>query len=159
MIARPFIWIYALLLAGLFAGCHTPKGPAADALASVMIVGRTPTAIRATVGQVFRAHDYTVTKTNEFQAVFEKQGSTMNTLAHGSWSFEPMWIRVKVVIQSLGLSRYLLRCDAYLVNDHGDLVMEEETKIKKLHRGTYQNLLDEVQAKLEVQPAGATPPP
>ena len=74
----------------------------------------------------------------------------MNTLVYGDWSKKKVWIRVKVFLRELQPSmEVLLECDAYMVSEHGDKRFEEEHKLTSLHRGRYQDLLNEVSKKLK----------
>ena len=79
---------------------------------------------------------------------FEKEGTKMNTLIYGGWTGK-IWVRVKVYIEPLDASEFLLRCDAFMVGDHGDAFVEEEHKLTKVRRGDYQELLKEVKTALD----------
>ena len=74
----------------------------------------------------------------------------MNTLVYGDWSEKKVWVRVKVFLRELVSSNeVLLECDAYMVTEHGDKRFEEEHKLTRMHRGRYQDLLNEVSKKLK----------
>ena len=81
--------------------------------------------------------------------VFEKVGSTGDTVIHGDWSMKKLWYRAKIEIESRGPDAYLVKCDAFRVFDHGESHFEEERKLSGIKRGIYQDLLDAAKAKLQ----------
>lgn len=102
---------------------------------------------RATV-EVFERHHYIKTgDTVSPDFTFEKPGTTMNTFVYGGW-IGTVWVRVKVYIDPQGGPVFLLRCDPFMVGDHGDPFMEEEHRLTKMKRGPYQELLQEVKMEL-----------
>ena len=73
----------------------------------------------------------------------------MNTLMYGDWTPGKVWVRVKVYLRHLGSpNEILLECDAFMVNNYGDVRFEEEYKLSKMRRGTYQDLLEEVKKRV-----------
>lgn len=74
----------------------------------------------------------------------------MDTLVYGDWSPKKVWVRVKVDAHMLiSVEQVLLECDAFMVGEHGDLHFEEEHKLTSVHRGRFQELLDEVSKRLK----------
>ena len=105
--------------------------------------------IESATQDVFQGHAYQVTRSRPGEFVFEKQGSSMNTLMYGDWSPGKVWVRVKVYLRELGApNEILLECDAFMVNNYGDVRFEEEYKLSKMRRGAYQDLLEEVKKKV-----------
>jgi hypothetical protein len=91
-----------------------------------------------------------MTRPGPGRLVFEKEGTGMNTLVYGDWSPGKVWIRVKVFLHDLSSAQQvLLECDAYMVGQRGDPHFEEEHKLTSIHRGRYQDLLDEISRRLK----------
>jgi len=106
--------------------------------------------IEAATQKVFAEHGYQEARSKGSQLVFEKEGTGMNTLVYGDWSPKTVWVRVKVYVQDLSsVQQVLLECDAYMVAEHGDTHFEEEHKLTAVHRGRFQDLLDEVSHRLK----------
>ena len=137
------------LLAGAL-GCQSPHNSTPSSrLASVIIKDRSPGQLEAATQGIFQGHAYQVARGGPAESVFEKEGSNMNTLMHGDWSPGKVWVRVKVYIRELSApNELLLECDAFMVNNHGDVRFEEEYKLSKMRRGAYQDLLEEVKKKV-----------
>lgn len=129
-------------------GCRSPgvaRKPAGNAVASVEIRGNTPGQISSVTEQVFSSKGYQLSQPGLDKMVFEKKGSTFQTLAYGDWPGDvPIWIRVKVSIVPAGDSAFLLECKVFRVSDKG-YAIEEEIPISS--GGHYQDLLDEVAAR------------
>lgn len=149
---HPFVlvWRGAVCLA-LFAGCHstepanTSENPA---LVSVVIRNNTPGQIEAAANAVFEDKGYIAGEGKRGVLVYEKKGSKMNNFAYGSWmGDEPVWVRVKLMIVPVGEGAYRVDCNPVLVQDRGRAA-EEEIRINRMHRGKYQDLLNEVAARL-----------
>ncbi len=139
------------LLLPLAGGCKTSQESATKSprLASVVIKGRSAAEVSIAAERVFTGKGYQAGAAKSAHMVFEKQGSTANTLVYGDWSGKPVWFRVKIYLRDLGASGFLLDCDAYRVLERGDVHFEEERKLTRVHRGTYQQLLDEVSQGLQ----------
>jgi hypothetical protein len=80
--------------------------------------------------------------------VLEKEGSTGTSIAYGNWMGTPVSIRVRTRLIQVGEMTYRLECSAYHVRDAGG-TLEEEIRISRMKRGTFQKLLNEVQAAVE----------
>ena len=137
-----------LLLAA--SGCQSPHSSTPSTrLASVIIKDRSMAQIESATQGVFLGHAYQVARPGSADLVFEKEGTSMNTLMYGDWTPGKVWVRVKVYLRQLGSpNEILLECDAFMVNDHGDTRFEEEHKLSKMRRGTYQDLLEEVKKRV-----------
>lgn len=119
-------------------------------LASVVIKGHSLAEVTLATQRVFSENGYEKAAVKSTDLAFEKPSSRMNTLVYGDWSGKAVWVRVKVYFRELGSpNEVLLDCDAYRLLGRGDPRFEEEHKLTKLHRGTYQELLDKVSRRLE----------
>jgi hypothetical protein len=140
----------ALLVAG---GCQSPSPvPNCNSLACVEIIRHAPMDIARTVSAVFTEAGYQVAPlppNNQMMLMFEREGSTGETLAYGDWSGKKPWKRVRIHIKRVGEEKSRVECDVYRVLDHGDPRFEEEAKLTSLKRKPYQELLDQVKARLE----------
>jgi hypothetical protein len=129
-------------------GCKSTDSSEKPPFASVIIAGNTPGQIRNVAVDVFTDQGFKVRQSNPAGMVFEKQGSRMNDIAYGSWMGDtPVWVRVKADTVPAGEMKLRLECTAWLVIDIGSAA-EEEKSISRLHRGTYQKLLNEVAKRL-----------
>jgi hypothetical protein len=148
-IAWLLCWITAV-------GCRSTGQADSTILASVVLRGNTPGQIGQVTREVFQKHEYTVAEAGLDRLVFEKKGSGMNNLAYGSWlPDEPIWVRVRASIVSVGEEAFRLQCRAWLVRDRGSAA-EEEIRIGHMHHRPYDELLGEVAARLGVK--AAAPP-
>ncbi|MDB6109358.1 MAG: hypothetical protein JWR69_1108 [Pedosphaera sp.] len=104
--------------------------------------------IRRVTKEVFEKHGYAKTQeTVSPDFTFEKPGTSMNTMVYGGW-LGKVWVRVKVYIDPQGGTEFLLRCDTFMVGDHGDPFMEEEHRLTRMKRGPYLELLQEIKMEL-----------
>ncbi len=137
-------------LAGLAAGCHSHPSTSSSRLASVIITNAPLAQVEMVTRSVFMEHGYQIAKAKPTALVFEKEGTGMNTLVYGDWSSKKVWLRVKVYLHELSaVQQVLLECDAFMVGEHGDIHFEEEHKLTRVHRGRFQDLLDEVSRRLK----------
>jgi len=141
--------LFVLLLAGCKSTSSSQPKPAdgtsSSRLASTVIKGHSVLEVAKATQRVFLENGYVKAPSQSANLVFEKQGTTWNTLVYGDWSNKPVWVRVKAYIRELGSpEEVLLDCDAFMVVERGDAHFEEEHKLTKLRRGTYQELLDKV---------------
>jgi hypothetical protein len=121
----------------------------------VVISDRSLSQVEAATQAVFTEHGYQMTPPRGGPLVFEKEGTGMNTLVYGDWSGKKVWIRIKVFLHALdSTAQVLLECDAYMIGEHGDIHFEEEHKLTRVHRGRFQELLDEVSQRVNRRVAG-----
>src|SRR5215813_14860577 len=138
-----FLLLPFLLLAS--AGCRSHPDTPSTRLASVLITNHPVVEVEAATEAVFTEHGYQTIRSKSSHLVFEKEGTGMNTLVYGNWSPKKVWVRVKVDADYLSsLQQVLLECDAFMVAEHGDQHFEEEHKLTAVHRGRFQDLLDEI---------------
>jgi hypothetical protein len=151
--ARFLAGVFLLLICCGSWGCRSTQEGSPSAFASVIIKERPLTEIRDVTCKVFEKHGYmNVTAGKKLDFIFEKEGTKMNTLTYGGWMGK-IWVRVKVYVEPEAGDAYLLRCDAYMVADHGDPFVEEEHKLTRMKRGTYQDLMAEIKATLGLSAA------
>lgn len=141
-------WLLAACLAWALAGCSSPEQGSSSGFAAVTIKGNTPGQISEAAIAVFTEAGYAVVVPGRTRLVFEKEGSSMNNLAYGSWMGEtPVWVRVRASVVPAGEATHRLECRAWMVRDHGSH-LEEEVKASPMARGAYQKLLEEVARRL-----------
>jgi hypothetical protein len=158
---RPLL--VSLLLVCATIGCKTqppePAPPECESLACVEITGYTPIEIARTISAVFREAGYQpapLPANTNMMLMFEKEGSTSEMLVYGDWSGKKLWQRARIHIKSRDQQRHMVECDVFRVLDHGDPRFEEESKLSRLKRKPYQQLLDEVKTRLNsTQPTPA----
>jgi hypothetical protein len=132
------------------AGCQVPKGVPSDRLAAIVVTNRPLAAIEEATETVFRENGFATARHLPGEFVFEKKGTEGNTLVYGDWSEKAVWVRVKLYIRRLGSTpQFLVECDVYMVNDHGDVRFEEEHKLTRMHHGRWQKLLEEIGQRLK----------
>src|SRR2546429_4200796 len=143
----------AVLLCGLIgSGCRSASQKSAGGFASVVIQGNTPGQIRTAAMDVFSEHGYKVADAKSSNPVFEKQASRIDNAAWGNWTGAGVWIRVRVFILPVAEATFRLQCKAVLVRDRGQAAFEEEIKLRNFQAGPYQELLDEIAARLTGKP-------
>lgn len=157
--------LFLLLLAcavTLCSACRTAKGPGADSLASIQVTADEPLAVARAVSKAFQDAGFTPEpqppdRSRDMRMVFEKEGTTGDTVLFGDWTFKRVWYRAKVRISSMpreaGPRTYLVTCDVFRVYSRGDKHFEEEHRLKSAKRSYYQEILDS--AKAQVPPASA----
>jgi hypothetical protein len=141
--------VLASIVAGLFVGCQSPNGTGSHRLASVIIKNRPLTDIEAATEIVFTEYGYKMIRTGPQRFTFEKEGTTMNQMAYGDWSGKPVQVRIKLNIRETTATETLVECDAYMVASPGTGQFEEETKLSTFRKGPYQDLLNDIKARLK----------
>jgi hypothetical protein len=145
---RALLFLPFLVLA--WVGCRSHPATPSSRLASVLITNHPVMQVETATEEVFTQHGYQTGRSKTSRLVFEKEGTGMNTLVYGDWSTKKVWVRVKVYVHDLtSVQQVLLECDAFMVAEHGDPHFEEEHKLTGVHRGRFQDLLDEVSQRLK----------
>jgi hypothetical protein len=142
------LFLLVCLATWLLAGCSSPHGTESSRLAAVSIAGKTPAQIAFVTRDVFEANGFKGKLTDPNHFVFERPGTSADTMLYGDWSLSPVWIRAKVYLQQIDSSKTLLECDAYRIADHGDPRFEEEHKLTRM-RTSFQKMLDEIRTRSE----------
>ena len=141
-----------LLLAGV--GCGSLGGPASASFASVTIQNRSLEEIVGATTKVFGAEGYTGGMSGPGKMVFQKVASRATTMSreglvathYGARTVD----RVRVEIDSLGGgTSYRLQCQAYVVRNAGDSMLEDEVRLTNLRGAPYQSLLNKVKKQLK----------
>ncbi|HOX59155.1 MAG TPA: hypothetical protein P5205_18380 [Candidatus Paceibacterota bacterium] len=145
-------WGLAVLLAiglGTFlgTGCSSTKTAKSAHFASVEIRGQPPERVSDVTSEVFHDHGYKVTRRTWASLCFEKEGTAMNNLAYGNWMGQRVWVRVRVSVGEALPGTCQLKCEAFFLRNRGE-PLEEEIRIGKLHKGQYQELLNEVATRI-----------
>lgn len=139
-----------LCLAWLTTGCQSFKSAPDDCLASVVVSNRTPAEINTAVLGVFRRNSFQGGQTSSGHYRFERAGSTMNRLAYGDLFGAGVAVRVLVSVTPMpGTVSTRISCNAEIVQDPGDPIVEDSYKVKKFQKKPYQDLLDEVANRLK----------
>jgi len=142
------------ILCGIFcAGCSTGK-PASAGFASVVIANQSVEKIQQTTALVFEEAGYKASHAKGGPMVFEKEGSRGDQFAYGGLGGAQysgvVTVRVKAeIVDLVGQDAHRLQCTAYMVNDAGGGVFEDQQRLANFRRGPYQKLLDEVAGKLK----------
>jgi len=131
----------------LSVGCSTPGEPDSAHFASVEVHDQPVERVSDVTAEVFLKHGYKVRRQAWGRFFFEKQGSAMNNLAYGNWMGGAVWVRVKASVQELSPGHCQVKCEAFLLRNRGE-PLEEEIRVRKVHSGHYQELLDEVAKRL-----------
>jgi hypothetical protein len=143
------LWL-ALVLTFLSPGCKSTPDTPSTRLASVVIAHHPMAEVEAATEKVFKDQGYAVARHKFGEFVFEKEGTSMNTLVYGDWSPKKVWVRVKLFLRELPPAQEILvECDVYMVGEHGDARFEEEHKLTHLHRSRYQEVLDQIGQNLK----------
>jgi hypothetical protein len=141
-----------LLLAGV--GCGSLGGPASASFASVTIQNRSLEEVVGATTKVFSADGYTGGVSGPGKMVFQKEASRATTMSreglvathYGARTLD----RVRVEIDSLGGgTSYRLQCQAYVVRNAGDSMLEDEVRLTNLRGAPYQSLLNKVKKQLK----------
>lgn len=143
----------AILFGVLFGGCSTGQ-PAPASFASVLIPNQSLEQIHATTVMVFKEAGYSAKRVPDGTMVFEKEGSRGDQIVYGGLGgaaySSAVTVRVKAEIVNLaGQDARRLQCTAYIVNDAGQGVFEDKKRLARFRRGPYQQLLEEVAARLK----------
>lgn len=139
-------WVGLLVVGG---GCASSHSTGAKSRAALTIKGHPIADIILTTRQVFEDHDFQFMSAANDQMVFDRPGTRMEQVSYGSFGSEGLVIRVKVDLQELAEDQMYLRCDVFSVRDPGAAVLEDETRLVLARVKPYQELLEEVQARLD----------
>jgi hypothetical protein len=147
-----------LALAGLLAAlCLTAcsstkaKAPVTDSLAAIEVKGRSLMEVARALSETFQEAGFNpvpVAPGRDTRLVFERPGSTKDTVVYGDWSLTRLWYRAKLRITRTDPDTQLVTLDAFRVFSHGEAHFEEEKKLGKMSRGTYQEILEKAKVKL-----------
>ena len=141
-----------LLLTGV--GCGSLGGPASASFASVTIQNHSLEEIVGATTKVFSADGYIGGMSGPGKMVFQKEASRATTMSreglvathYGARTVD----RVRVEIDSMGGgTSYRLQCQAYVVRNAGDSMLEDEVRLTNLRGAPYQSLLNKVKKQLK----------
>lgn len=143
----PTIGRLALLaLACALAGCKTADTAHDGSLASIVINGHTAAEVRQTTIEVFGWNGYKQTS----DLTFEKKGTKWDVVTYGGWDTESVSIKIRVQITSRGELWQVLGCDAYVVENRGEGIMQDERKLKFMRADECKKILDQIQQRLSL---------
>jgi hypothetical protein len=136
-----------LVLAGF--GCQSFNSPPSTDLASVKIQNRSLQEIQTVTVAVFKDHYFEEGPASPGRLVFTRPGSKWNDVAYGDFMDEKVIIRVEVTIVPQDPVLTIVACNAQVVSNAGDDVLEEDNSVHKFQKGPYQDLLNEIQTRLK----------
>ena len=147
--------VCGLLLLGIlcFTGCQTADEAHSGHTASITLSGYSRSEIKQAITKAFSNADYTETA----PLTFDQPGSAWDTINYGGWSAGRAWVRMRVGILSVAPEKFVLYCDAYVVEGHGEIGTEEEQKFWFPKRDKCKKMLDAVQAVLAKSGKGTAP--
>jgi hypothetical protein len=138
------------LAAGLLAGCQSLNEPDAGNLASVEITGQPLAVVQTAITNVFTANAFIGGPTGPNEFSYLRPGSRMDQAAYGSYMFQrPIMVKVEVTTTARPPDTIVVGCKAWIVEEDSDPVMQENHKIGFFGRGTYENLLKQVQQQAQ----------
>ena len=136
----------------LVTGCQSSK-PGGSSHAFVEIKGRSATEVQDTTVAVFAENGFTLRTNTPVTMLFDRGATSGEKVKYGDWFNEGMMIQVKVRLQSQPEQTYLLRADAYSVQDPNNTNFREEKRLMMFSSKNYQKLLDDVAYRLKFSPA------
>ena len=139
-----------LLFWGGLTGCETAPSGGDGSLAWVEITGHTSAEIKRAAEIVFEKDGYHLAASSPMKFTFEKDGGKMTDLAYGTL-VAGVLVRVNATITRQENGNHLLHCQVFMVRNAGDRVLEDIQK-RNFGRKPYQELLDQVKAKLAAAP-------
>jgi hypothetical protein len=144
------LWLAAIPLSIVLAtGCQSFNSPPSNNLASVTITNHSMPQIASAIQTVFETHYFTGGQTGPNTFTYQRPGSRMNNLAYGSYFFdEKVTVRVVVNVQPVYGGRFLLSCNASLIEDEGDPVFQDTHHVRMLRKWPYEQLLNDIKAQL-----------
>ena len=142
-----------LSLAGLLlvTGCQSNK-PGSSSHAAVEIKGHSATEIQTTTVVVFAENGFSLRTNTPTLMVFDRPATSAEKVKYGDWLNDGMQMQVKVRLQSMPEMTYLVRADAYSVQDPNDALFREEHRLMLFSAKFYQKLLDDVAYRLNFSP-------
>jgi len=148
-LSHSLIVVAALAWLAVLAGCATADQAHTGQLASVEVGNHSYAEVREATIAVFLANGYE----QGVGLVFEKKGSLAASAIYGGWSANAVWTRIKVAITTDAAGQYVVGCDAYLVKDRNEWILEEEQKNFVSKRSECERLLKLIKTRLETAPA------
>ena len=145
-------WGFLLLTwLGLCAtGCQSFNSPAPNSLASVTISNRSIEEITQATQTVFQEKGFTAVDGAPGQFTFERPGDRMNNLAYATYMNNAMvTVRVVVELKPINPTSTVLLCNAWLVENAGNPVFEDDHKVPKIRRRPYEELLKDIRDQLK----------
>ncbi len=139
-----------LMALALLGGCQSTAQPGSGSHASVRISGATEENIRQAVASVFQNNGYTLVSGSREGMVFERPASSWDSVKWGGWGQgSTVVMRVKIKLETVMASAYVVSCNVFYVTDRGNRVFEDEHHLMFLHGRPYQKLLDEASRQIQ----------
>jgi hypothetical protein len=132
-------------------GCESTGSSTNNSHAALTIEGHSLTDVVVTTREVFQDRDYRLVGAETDRMIFERQGTRGEQVKYGSFGSSAVVMRVKVDLQEMGPESIFLRCNVYSVRDAGESVLEDETRILLARGKTFQDILEEIQTRLDAE--------
>ncbi len=153
IIARYLICCLTIALLAFANGCASSSSKKEFGnRTAVMIKNRTQKEIMETSIRVFEEKGYELRTSDRTTAMFERKGSNWQTAAWGGWS-GAVWERATTRLSDYGEGAYLLEVDVKIIGDKGDAFFEDSKDLPRRNYKPFQEMLNEVQARLQGPPA------
>jgi len=133
----------------LLTGCQSSKGTSNDTLASVTVPNRTLAEINTATLGVFRRNSFHGGLVSPGKYRFERAGSRMNQIAYNDLFGGGVAVRVFVNVTPLDDTTTTISCNAEIVQDPGDPIIEDTFKVRQFQKKPYEDLLKEIQSRLK----------
>jgi hypothetical protein len=129
-------------------GCSSSDPKSGKAFASVTITQHSKAEIEKETERVLKKHSFAKVATLPgADMVFEREASWWETFTYGGW-LGKVWVRVLVYVDAPEPGTWWLGCQAFMVQDKEDGLVEDDLKLSGMRRGAYQEMMDEVKASL-----------
>ena len=150
---KPFGALFGAIILGLLlvTGCQSSK-PGGSSHAAVEIKGHSVAEIQDTTVAVLAENGYTLRTNTPVLMLFERPATGGEKVKYGDWFNDGMKMQVKVRFQSQPEQTYVLRADAYSVQDPNDTSFREEKRLMLFSSKDYQKMLDGVAYRLNFSP-------
>lgn len=132
-----------------FAGCASEN----QRLASVEVSASSPQVILLATEQVLKREGYQTRDEPVAPMRFTKVAGKGRSLMYGTFEPGSTSTEVEVYLDQLGVGRYRLWCDAFVVRNAGDRILEDRQRLNR--PGTFRKLLEEVKRLVEPAPKPA----
>jgi len=144
---RNLLPVTAVAACLLFNGGCATTGEFGDRTVVVIYNQKTEKIIAATTG-VFLSQGFVKRSETKTQAVFDREGTSMQNFAYGSWMEGNIWEKVTVSVEPYGKGANLLEAKVQRVSNKNDDFFSESKTLSKRARKPFQGMLDQIANQL-----------
>jgi len=129
------------------AGCRTTSSGDPENHASAVLTEQSLMGAARAVATVLEAAGYMAVpqpKNSDYRLVYEKAGSSMDTVLYGGWAANGVWYRMKFRMVRTGNESVIVSATAYRVRDHGQGRFEMEQDLGNSGAKRCRELLSQV---------------